>query len=228
MSPKQQPVDCPNPNCSTPAALGLCIRFANGFGLQLDAGGAHAGRWDDIHCLVCGHYSSPYASGDRAGRDLHVDAVWLNALDRALIHAKRGRLLGYLREHSLGFADLLAMRHAVQGLRSLAAMASAAPSFPHVGVLRADTGMQVPEQFGVAHGEAESEPFGRKVQVLGRLLGAQSAEPTPRHCSGATPKPTWFFYNEAEFIGLLCLQPNRSYRGTMTIDGCLDRLLHAS
>jgi hypothetical protein len=228
LSPKQQPVDCPNPNCSTPAALGLCIRFANGFGLQLDADGAHAGRWDDIHCLVCGHYSSPYASNDREGRDLRADANWLTALDRALIYAKRGRLLGYIREHSLGFADLLAMRHAVQGLRSLEAMAGAAPAFPHVGVLRVHADMQVPDQFGVAHGEAESEPFARKVHVLGRLLGAQSAESAPRHIRGATSQPAWFFYSDVDFIGLLCLQPNRSYRGTLTIDGCLDRLLHAS
>jgi hypothetical protein len=177
---------------------------------------------------VCGHYSSPYASNDREGRDLRADADWLTALDRALIYAKRGRLLGYIREHSLGFADLLAMRHAVQGLRSLEAMAGALPAFPHVGVLRVQAGMEVPDQFGVAHGEAESEPFARKVQVLGRLLGAQSAESAPRHIRGATPQPAWFFYNDADFIGLLCLQPNRSYRGTLTIDGCLNRLLHAS
>lgn len=228
MSPKQQPIDCPNPTCSTPATLGLCIRFANGFGLQLDADGVHAGRWDDIHCLVCGHYSSPYASGRHEGRDLHADADWLSALDHALVQAKRGRLLSYVREQHLGFADLLAMRQAVQGLRSLAAMASAGPSFPQVGVLRVQAEMQVPDTFGVAHGEAESEPFARKVRVLGRLLGARSAEPTPRYCTGSTPQPAWFFYNEAAFIGLLCLEPNRTYRGTLTIDGCLDRLLHAS
>ena len=40
--------------------------------------------------------------------------------------------------------------------------------------------------------------------------------------------PAWFFYGDSSFIGMLCLEPNRTYRGTLTIDGCLDRLLHAS
>jgi hypothetical protein len=228
MPPKQQAIDCPNPACAAPAALALCIRFAQGFGLQIDATGPHSARWDDIHCLVCGHFSSPYAEARQEGRDLRADADWLAAVDRALVLAKRGRLVAYLEAHELGLFDLLAMRQAVQRLRALSAMAPAQQAFPHVGLLRVDADMALPDIFGVAHGEAESEPFARKVRVLGRLLGAEAAETAPRHCASSEPSPSWFFYHDAAFIGLLRLESNRSYRGTLTIDGCLDRLLHAS
>lgn len=227
MSPQEQAIDCPNPCCAVPAAVALCARFSHGFGLQLDATGLRAARWDDIHCLVCGHFSSPYAQARQPGRDLSGDAEWLVAVDRALLHAKRGRLSAYLRQHELSVFDLVAMRHAVQGLRNLNDMAAAAPSFPQVGMLRVQAALLLPEMFGVAHGEAESEPFARKVRVLGRLLGAVAAETAPRHCASTQQDLTWFFYSDAAFIGLLALAPNRDYRGTMTIDGCLDRLLRA-
>ena len=224
----QQPIDCPNSACAVPAALELCIRFTHGFALQLGATGAQSARWDDTHCLVCGHFSSPYAAARQEGRDLRDNAAWLKAVDRALLQAKRGRLVEYLRAHEMGLADLLAMRHAVQGLRDLQAMASVAPTFPQVGLLRFPASLELPDTFGVAHGEGESEPFARKVHVLGRLVGAADAETAPRHVTRSEPGPAWFFYNQDSFVGLLCLEPNRSYRGTLTIDGCLDRLLHAS
>jgi hypothetical protein len=227
MSPREQAIDCPNPNCAAPAALALCTRFSHGFGLQLDADGPKAVRWDDVHCLVCGHFSSPYVQAREPGRDLSSDPAWLIAVDRALLQAKRGRLHSYLQEHDLSLTDLLAMRQAVQGLRHLLDLAAAAPPFPQVGMLRIAASTPLPEMFGVAHGEAESEPFVRKVRLLGRLLGAVAAETSPRHCTSSQPLPTWFFYSDAAFIGLLALSPNRSYRGTMTIDGCLERLLHA-
>lgn len=228
MSPRQQPIDCPNDACATPAALGLCIRFAHGFGIQFGAEGAQAARWDDIHCLVCGHFSSPYASARQQGADLRADSRWLAALGHALRQCGQGTLSTYLMEHELGLADLLAMRRGVLGVRFLEGLSAAAPGFPQVGLLRARADMDLPEQFGVAHGEAESEPFARKVRVLGRLLGAEEAITMPRHCAPSDPQPGWFFYHEQAFIGLLRLEPNRSYRGTLTIDGCLDRLLHAS
>ncbi len=227
MSSRQELIDCPNPACATPAALALCMRFAQGFGLQLAVGGAKAARWDDIHCLVCGHFSSPYAEARQEGRDLRLDRDWLVAVDRALTQAKRGRLYQYLETHELGLMDLLAMRRAVQGLRSLTAMTAAGPTFPHVGLLRVRADADLPDTFGIAHGEVESEPFARKVRVLGRLLGAATAETAPRHCTTTGSQPAWFFYSDESFIGLLYLSPNRSYRGTLTIDGCLDRLLHA-
>ncbi len=228
MSSHEHAIACPNPACAVPAALALCTRFEHGFGLQLDTAGAHAARWDDVHCLVCGHFSSPYAQVRRDGRDLRDDAAWLAAVDRALRQAKRGRLLDYLVEWQLSLHDLLAMRRAVRGLRVLEAMADGTLSFPQVGLLRVAATADLPDMFGVAHGEGESEPFARKVRVLGRLLGAVAAETVPRHCRSSHPEPSWFFYSDADFIGLLSLRPNRSYRGTMTIDGCLDRLLHAS
>jgi hypothetical protein len=128
----------------------------------------------------------------------------------------------------MGVYDLLAMRHAVRGLRELSAMVASAPNFPHVGVLRVQSEMELPEMFGVDHGEAESEPFARKVRVLGRLLGAPRAETSPRYCLRYESHPAWYFYSDDSFIGLLSLEPNRGYRGHVTIDGCLDRLLHAN
>jgi hypothetical protein len=202
------------------------MRFANGFGIQIEADGAHGARWDDIHCLVCGHFSSPYAEARREGSDLRPNGVWLAALSRALRQSGQGALSTYLMEHGLGLADLLAMRRRVLGLRALAAMSAAMPGFPQVGLLRIPTDPDVPDIFGVAHGEAESEPFARKVRVLGRLLGAEAAETAPRHCAASDTTSGWFFYHEAEFVGLLRVEPNRAYRGTLTIDGCLDRLLH--
>jgi hypothetical protein len=228
MPPRQEAIDCPNSACAVPAALELCIRFAHGFGVQIEASGPRSARWDDVHCLVCGHFSSPYASAHQDGRDLRSDSAWLAAVDRALRQAKRSRLSEYLEEHDLGITDLLAMRHGVQGLRFLEHMAASGPSFPQVGLLRVPAEMELPDMFGVSHGEAESEPFARKVRVLGRLLGAEAAETAPRHCTRHDAQPAWFFYGSDSFIGLLCLEPNRSYRGTLTIDGCLDRLLHAS
>ena len=226
MSRRQQLIDCPNDACATPAALGLTSCFTHGFGIQLDADGAHAARWDDIHCLVCGHFSTPYASARREGADLGADSRWLAALDRALRQSGLGALSEYLMEKGLGLADLLAMRHRVLGLRSLAEMSAMTPGFPQVGLLRVHADLEVPEMFGVAHGEAESEPFARKVRVLGRLLGAEAAETAPRYCATGDTKSGWFFYHDAEFVGLLRVEPNRAYRGTLTIDGCLDRLLH--
>lgn len=228
MPATQQAIDCPNRHCATPAALALSTRFALGFAVQIDATGPHSARWDDIHCLVCGHFSTPYATARQEGRDLQADDAWLMAVDRALRQAKRGRLLDYLAANDLGLLDLLAMRRATQRLRALADLAPEQRLFPHVGVLRVAADAELPDMFGVAHGEAESEPFARKVQVLGRLLGADVAETTPRHCASSEPYPTWCFYQHDAFIGLLCLGPNRSYRGTLTIDGCLNRLLHAS
>lgn len=227
MPPVQQLIDCPNPACATPAALGLCTRFAVGLGLQLGRDGARSARWDDTHCLVCGLFSSPYTQTSRPGRDLRDTVAWLAALDRALATAKRGRLLAYLEDNELGIADLLAMRQAVRRLHILALYQVADHAFPHIGLLRVQAVTDVPDTFGVAHGEAESEGFARKVQVLGRLLGARSAETAPRHCTPGEPHFGWFFYGDEEFIGLLTLEPNRGYRGTMTIDGCLNRLLHA-
>jgi hypothetical protein len=203
------------------------MRFANGFGIQIGADGAHGARWDDVHCLVCGHFSSPYASARRQGEDLGADSRWLKALARALRQCGQGTLSAYLIEKELGLVDLLAMRRGVLGLRVLEGM-SAAPGFPQVGLLRAHADLELPERFGVAHGEAESEPFARKVRVLGRLLGAEEAATAPRHCTPSDPQPGWFFYHQDAFVGLLRLEPNRSYRGTLTIDGCLNRLLHAS
>lgn len=227
MPPTQQAIDCPNPSCATPAALDLCARFTRGFGLQIDATGPHSARWDDVHCLVCGHFSTPYASAHHEGRDLRGDDAWLVAVDRALRQARGRRLIQYLVENQLGVRDLLAMRQAVQRLRALDAAMSEQRLFPHVGLLRIAAEAELPDMFGVAHGEAESEPFARKVQVLGRLLGADVAETAPRHCARNEPHPSWFFYQQEMFIGLLCLEPNRTYRGTMTIDGCLSRLLRA-
>jgi hypothetical protein len=223
----QHSLDCPNPRCATPAALALCIRFARGFGLQLTPSGPQSVRWDDIHCLVCGHFSSPYATAHQEGRDLTDDANWLAAVDRALRQAKRGRLPQYLIEHELGVFDLLSMRRGVQRLAALSRVAAEGRTFPQVGLLRVAADAEVPEIFGLEHGEAESAPFARKVQVLGRLLGADATESVPRHCAYPDPHPAWFFYHDAAFVGLLHLEPNRSYRGTMTIDGCLQRLLHA-
>ncbi|HVA92025.1 MAG TPA: hypothetical protein VNL71_19535 [Chloroflexota bacterium] len=228
MSRRQQLIDCPNDACATPAALGLTSCFTHGFGIQLDADGAHAARWDDIHCLVCGHFSTPYASARREGADLGADSRWLAALDRALRQSGLGALSEYLMEKGLGLPDLLAMRHGVLGLRSLADMSAAAPGFPQVGLLRVRAELGMPEMFGVAHGEGESEPFARKVRVLGRLLGAEEAETAPRHCAPSDSQPGWFFYHTDSFVGLLRLEPNRTYRGTLTIDGCLGRLLRAS
>jgi len=228
MSTTQQATDCPNPGCAAPAALGLCTRFTQGFGLQIDAGGSRSGRWDDVHCLVCGHFSTPYAQARHDGKDLLAGEAWLAAVDRALRQAKRGRLLGYLEAERLSMADLLSMRQAVQRLRALHDMAPRRPAFPEVALLRVGIRTAVPEMFGVAHGEGESEPFDRKVRVLGRLLGADAAEAQPRHVRRVAAQAGWFFYQGDAFIGLLALGPNRSYRGTLTIDGCLDRLLHAS
>ncbi|HVC79083.1 MAG TPA: hypothetical protein VNL35_01085 [Chloroflexota bacterium] len=227
MSPRQQPIDCPNDACATPAALGLTACFTNGFGIQIEADGAHTARWDDVHCLVCGHFSTPYAGTRRKGDDLGPDSRWLAALGRTLRQCGHGALSEYLMEKGLGLADLLAMRHRVLGLRSLADMSAMAPGFPQVGLLRVHADLEVPEMFGVAHGEAESEPFARKVRVLGRLLGADEAETSPRHCAPSDPQPGWFFYHTDSFVGLLRLEPNRTYRGTLTIDGCLGRLLRA-
>lgn len=227
MPPTQHAIDCPNPHCSAPAALGLCTRFARGFGLEIDASGPHSARWDDVHCLVCGHFSTPYASARQDGRDLRADDAWLAAVDRALRLAKRGRLAPYLEANQLGIVDLFAMRRAVQRLRTFAALAPQERAFPHIGLLRVAAGAQLPEMFGVAHGEAESEPFERKVHVLGRLLGADTAETSPRLCASSEPRRTWYFYRSAALIGMLALAPNRSYRGTLTIDGCLTRLLQA-
>lgn len=225
----QQAIDCPNSTCATPAALALCTRFTYAFGMQIDPEGARSARWDDVHCLVCGHFSSPYASGARQdGRDVSDDATWLGSVDRALRQAKRGRLPGYLEQHELGLADLLAMRKSVQRLAVLECAAAEGHAFPHVGVLRVSTEAELPDIFGVAHGEAESEPFARKVHVLGRLLGADTAETEPRHCAFPESHSSWFFYHDDSFVGLLCLEPNRSYRGNLTIDGCLQRLLRAS
>jgi len=227
VSSTQQYVDCPNPACAAPAMLELCTRFTQGFGLQLDAQGPSCVRWDDTHCLICGHFSSPYAKRRQGGHDLYDDADWLAAVDRALLQTKRERLPAYLEAQELGMLDILAMRHAVGQLRILSDMDTVQPRFPQVALLRADVAMALPDAFGVAHGEAESEPFARKVRVLGRLLGADASETAPRHCTPSTSHPSWFFYHDAAFIGLLCLEPNRTYRGTLTIDGCLNRLLHA-
>jgi hypothetical protein len=226
MTPRQQAIDCPNDRCAVPASLGLCMRFANGFGIQIEADGAHGARWDDTHCLVCGHFSSPYAEARREGNDLSSNGAWLAALTRALRQSGHGELSAYLINHGLGLADLLAMRRCVLGLRSLVAISAAVPGFPQVGLLRIPADQDLPDMFGVAHGEAESERFARKVRVLGRLLGAEAAETTPRHCAGGDTKSGWFFYHDTEFVGLLRVEPNRAYRGTLTIDGCLDRLLH--
>ena len=220
-------IDCPNPACATPAALRLCTRFAVGLGLQIGRDGARSTRWDDTHCLVCGLFSSPYTQTSRPGRELRAAVSWLAALDRALTTAKRGRLAPYLEDNELGIADLLAMRQAVQRLHALTSYQAGDHAFPHVGLLRVPAATDVPDTFGVAHGEAESAGFARKVQVLGRLLGAQSAETAPRHCAPGDSHFGWFFYGDDDFIGLLTLVPNRGYRGTMTIDGCLNRLLHA-
>jgi hypothetical protein len=228
MPPNQFAIDCPNPACATPAALSLCTRFAQGFGLQLDASGTRSARWDDTHCLVCSHFSSPYASANHPGRDLRSDLDWLKAVERALAQSRAERLSAFLALHDMGVYDLLAMRHAVQGLRDLSEMVAAAPNFPHVGKLHFHHDVGLPELFGVDHGEAESEPFARKVRVLGRLIGAPSAETAPRHCLRQEPRPAWYFYSDDDFIGLLSLEPNRGYRGHVTIDGCLDRLLHAN
>ena len=228
MPTMQQATDCPNPCCATPAALGLCTHFSQGLGLQINAGGSISGRWDDVHCLVCGHFSTPYAQARHEGKDLLTGDAWLAALDRALRQAKRGRLLEYLGAERLNMADLLSMRQAVQRLRALHDLAPHRPAFPEVALLRVGVREAVPEMFGVAHGEGESEPFDRKVRVLGRLFGADAAEAQPRHVSRVATQTGWFFYQGDAFIGLLALGPNRSYRGTLTIDGCLDRLLHAS
>jgi len=228
MTPKQIAVSCPNPFCAAPASLGLCTRFASGFGLQLGQGGTRSARWDDTHCLVCGHFSSPYSGPDRQGSDLRSDANWLQAVDRALVQTVPSGLASFLAARDLGVHDLLAMRHAVQGLRDLDVLAATVPGFPQVGLLRVFAGMDLPDRFGVSHGEAESEPFARKVRVLGRLLGATSAEGSPRYCAGYEPPPSWYFYADDAFIGLLHLEPNRGYRGQLTIDDCLSRLLHTS
>lgn len=227
MTPHLQAIDCPNDACAVPASLGLCMRFANGFGIQIEADGAHGARWDDVHCLVCGYFSSPYAGVHREGDDLRANSAWLTALARALRLSGHGALSEYLMEQGLGLTDLLAMRRCVLGLRALAEMSAAVPGFPQVALLRVHADLELPDIFGVAHGEAESEPFARKVRVLGRLVGAETAETTPRHCAAGDGKPGWFFYHETEFVGLLRVEPNRAYRGTLTIDGCLDRLLHA-
>lgn len=228
MSSVQQGIDCPNLACATPAALGLCTRFAVGLGLQIGRDGTESGRWDDTHCLVCGLFSSPYAQTSHPGRDLRSPVAWLSAVDRALVTAKRGRLDAYLEANELGIADLLAMRQAVRRLQVFAAYGPSDHGFPHIGLLRVGAAADVPDTFGVAHGEAESEGFARKVQVLGRLLGARSTETSPRLCAPSEPHFGWYFYRDEDFIGLLTLAPNRGYRGTMTIDGCLNRLLHAS
>jgi hypothetical protein len=228
MRPKQSAIDCPNPACATPAVLGLCTRFSQGFGLQLGVRGTSPARWDDTHCLVCGHFSSPYAAAHNPGRDLREDREWLAAVERALSQTRAERLSTYLAIHEMGIYDLLAMRNAVQGLRELSAMAASAPKFPHVGVLRVQCDTELPDVFGIDHGEAESEPFARKVRVLGRLLGAGSAETSPRHCMRQGSPPAWYFYSDRSFIGLLDLEPNRGYRGHITIDGCLERLLHSN
>ncbi len=187
-----------------------------------------ASRWDDTHCLVCGHFSSPYTGIERLGRDLNSDSAWLSAVDRALHQARKAGLGVFLAMHDLDSHDLLAMRRATQGLRTLRDMLESVPSFPQVGLLRVQIDADVPGVFGVAHGEAESEPFARKVRVLGRLLGAQSAESAPRHCAGVEAHLSWYFYDRDTFMGLLSVDRNRGYRGSETIDGCLDRLLHAN
>ena len=227
MPPVQQPIDCPNPACAAPAALNLCARFARASGLQLGPDGPSSARWDDTHCLVCGHFSSPYAENRNDGIAFATDAAWLAGVDRALLQAARGRLHTYLEAQQLGLADLLAMRRGVGRLRALRELTASQPGFPQVGLLRGQPHAVVPERFGVAHGEAESEPFARKVLVLGRLLGGDAAEQAPRHCLPGLPHTGWYFYDGDAFIGLLHVQPNRDYRGTLTIDGCLDRLLHA-
>ncbi len=186
-----------------------------------------ASRWDDTHCLVCGHFTSPYTGIERTGRDLTADHAWLLAVDRALRQARRGDLAVFLAMHDLDSRDLLAMRRACTGLRLLHEMLASTPSFPQIGLLRVQTDADLPEVFGVAHGEAESEPFARKVCVLGRLLGAQSAEPAPRHCSASEAHPSWYFYDRDTFMGLLTVDRNRGYHGSETIDACLDRLLRA-
>jgi hypothetical protein len=227
MSPGQRSVDCPNPTCAAPAALALCTRFASGFGVRIGGAGLSPARWDDTHCLVCGHFSSPYSQTKQPGASLESDRDWLDAVDRALVLARSQHLSSFLAFHDMGVYDLLAMRHAVRGLRDLHEMSALAPTFPHVGLLRGSAGAPFPQVFGVAHGEAESEPFARKVRVLGRLLGANSAETSPRYCTGPEQGTAWYFYGESEFIGLLRLEHNRGYRGHVTIDGCLDRLLNA-
>ena len=227
MSSSQVTIDCPNPKCAAPAALALCTRFSTGFGLQVSGARMETSRWDDTHCLVCGYFSSPYTGIDRPGRDLASDPVWLAAVDRALGQARRTGLSPFLAMHDLDSRDLLAMRRASQGLRMLREMLAATPSFPQVGVLHVQTDADVPEVFGLEHGEAESVPFARKVRVLGRLLGAQSTEPTPRHCMTSEGHPTWYFYDRETFMGLLSVDRNRGYHGSDTIDGCLDRLLRA-
>jgi hypothetical protein len=228
MAQMQASIDCPNPCCAAPALLDLCVRFSNGFGLQVGQGQTRAARWDDTHCLVCGQFSSPYAGVERKGQDLRSDSEWLHAVEHGLVQARATGLSSFLALHDMGVYDLLAMRYAVQGLRDLQEMAAAAPTFPQVGRLRVQRTADLPEMFGISHGEAESDPFVRKVRVLGRLLGAQSAETSPRHCKGAEAHPAWYFYTDSAFIGLLHLEPNRGYRGHVTIDGCLDRLLHTS
>jgi hypothetical protein len=195
--------------------------------MRIGHAGVSPARWDDTHCLICGHFSSPYAKTKEPGVNLASDREWLEAVERALALARSEHLSSFLALHEMGVYDLLAMRHAVQGLRDLSEMSALAPGFPQVGLLRGSTDVAFPAIFGVAHGEAESEPFARKVRVLGRLLGARSAETTPRYCKGTQQGPAWYFYGESEFIGLLRLEPNRGYRGHITIDGCLDRLLHA-
>jgi hypothetical protein len=227
MSSREVATDCPNPNCATPAALGMCVRFSTGFGLQVSGGHMEASRWDDTHCLVCGQFSSPYTGIERPGRDLTSDPAWLLAVDRALLQTRRGGLAIFLALHELDSQDLLAMRRAGQGLRMLQDLLATTPSFPQVGLLRVQTAADVPAIFGVAHGEAESEPFASKVRVLGRLLGAQSAESMPRHCSASDTHPTWYFYTRDAFVGLLSVDRNRDYHGSETIDVCLDRLLRA-
>jgi hypothetical protein len=186
-----------------------------------------ATRWDDTHCLVCGHFSSPYTGIERPGRDLTADSAWLAAVDRALRQARRAGLAVFLAMNDLDSRDLLAMRRASQGLRMLHELLASTPSFPQVGLLRIQTEADVPDIFGVAHGEAESAPFASKVHVLGRLLGAQSAESAPRHCTASEPHPTWYFYDRDMFMGLLSVDRNRDYHGSETIDACLGRLLRS-
>jgi hypothetical protein len=226
MSSKQVAIDCPNSRCAVPTALALCTRFSSGFGLQLSEGRMEASRWDDTHCLICGLFSSPYTGIERPGRDLTVDSTWLAAVDHALQQVRRSGLAVFLAMHDLDSHDLLAMRRATQGLRVLHDMMASTPSFPQVGVLRVQSDADLPDVFGVAHGEVESEPFARKVRVLGRLLGAQSAEQAPRHCAGSAAHPSWYFYDQDTFMGLLRVDRNRGYHGHATIDACLDRLLH--
>jgi hypothetical protein len=226
MSATQSARDCPSSRCAAPAVLGLCTCFAHGFGLRVSGGGVGAARWDDTHCLICGHFSSPYAGVERLGSDLRDDTAWLQAVEHALAQARLGSLAGFLARQEIGRPDLLAMRRGVRGLRELRQM-TARPEFPQIGRLSVGAAMNMPPVFGLAHGEAESEPFARKVRVLARLLGAGSAETAPRHCRAGEGRPAWYFYGGESFVGLLSLEPNRDYRGKLTIDGCLDRLLHA-